>query len=102
MKVTTNIELVENRRKWAKRIAPVTMLLLVGGLITNFLSINSPEYFRPTLILLALGFVSALISSHLANNWVREPRADQVLEQVLKKFGNDYALLNYIKLFNII
>ena len=96
MKVTTNIDLVENRKKWAKRVAPVTMLLLVGGLITNFLSINSPEYFRPTLILLALGFVSAMISSHLANNWVREPRADQVLEQVLKKFGNDYTLLNYV------
>ena len=76
MKVSTNTELIENRKKWAKRIAPVTMLLLVGGLITNFLSINSPEYFRQTLILLALGFVSAIFSSNLANNWVREPRAD--------------------------
>lgn len=96
MKVSTNTELIENRKKWAKRIAPVTMLLLVGGLITNFLSINSPEYFRPTLILLALGFVSAIFSSNLANNWVREPRADQTLSQVLKKFGNDYLLYNYI------
>jgi hypothetical protein len=96
MRVNTNTELIENRQKWAKRIAPVTMLLLVGGLVTNFLSINDPVYFRPTLILLALGFISAIISSHLANNWVREPRADQVLEQVLKKFGNDYTLLNYV------
>lgn len=96
MRVNTNTLLIENRQKWAKRIAPVTMLLLVGGLVTNFLSINNPDYFRPTLILLALGFVSAIISSHLANNWVREPRADQVLEQTLKKFGNDYTLLNYV------
>ena len=96
MKVTTNTDLIENRKKWAKRIAPVTMLLLVGGLITNFLSINSPQYFRPTLILLALGFVSAIVSSHLANHWVREPRADQTLSQMLKKFGNDYLLYNYI------
>jgi hypothetical protein len=96
MKVSTNSELIESRKKWAKRVAPVTMLLLVGGLITNFLSINDPAYFRPTLILLALGFVSAIFSSNLANNWVREPRADQTLSQVLKKFGNDYLLFNYI------
>jgi hypothetical protein len=95
MKVTTNTKLIENRKKWAQRIAPLTMLLLVGGLITNFLSINNPNYFRPTLLLLALGFVSAIISSNLANRWVREPRADQALSQLLKKFGNDYLLFNY-------
>lgn len=95
MKVVTDTQLVESRAKWAKRIAPFTLLFLVGGLITNFLSISQPEYFRPTLILLALGFVSAIISSNLVNNWVREPRADQVLTQVLKKFGNDYLLFNY-------
>jgi hypothetical protein len=95
MKITTNTQLIENRQKWAKRIAPLTMLLLVGGLVTNFLSINNPSYFRPTLMLLALGFVSAIISSNLANHWMREPRADQVLSQLLKKFGNDYLLFNY-------
>ena len=95
MKAFTNTELIETRSKWAKRIAPLTMLFLIGGLITNFLSINQPEYFRPTLVLLALGFVSAIISSTLVNNLVREPRADQVLTQLLKKFGNDYLLFNH-------
>ena len=95
MKVVTNTKLVEQRSKWAKRVAPLTMLFLIGGLITNFLSINQPEMFRPTLILLTLGFLSAMVSSNLVNSWVREPRADQVLEQLLKKFGNDYMLFNY-------
>ena len=95
MKVTTNETLIEQRSKWAKRLAPLTMLFLIGGLITNFMSVNNPDLFRPTLILLALGFVSAIFSSHLVNTWVREPRADQVLGQVLKKFGNDYLLFNY-------
>jgi hypothetical protein len=95
MKVTTNTPLIENRVKWAKRIAPVTMLLLVGGLVTNFLSLNQPEYLQPTMALLALGFVSAILSSHLANHWIKEPRADQTLTQLLKKFGNDYLLFNY-------
>ncbi|MCB0195395.1 MAG: NERD domain-containing protein [Anaerolineae bacterium] len=95
MKVITNTELVESRAKWGKRVAPVTLLFLVGGLVTNFLSINNPEYFRITLLFLFIGFVSAIFSSNLVNNWVREPRSDQVLEQLLKKFGNDYLLFNY-------
>ena len=95
MKAVTNTKLVEQRSKWARRVAPFTMLFLIGGLITNFLSINQPQYFQPTLILLGLGFVSAIVSSHLVNHWVREPRADQTLDQLLKKFSNDYLLFNY-------
>jgi hypothetical protein len=71
------------------------MLFLIGGLITNFMSMSQPQYFQPTLILLALGFIFATASSHLVNRWVREPRADQVLSLTLKKFGNDYVLFNY-------
>jgi len=95
MKVVTNTQLIEQRAKWAKRIAPLTMLFLIGGLIFNFLSINQPQYTLPTLVLLALGFFSAIISSNLVNTWVREPRADQTLTQLLKKFSNDYLLFNY-------
>lgn len=95
MKVITNKAIIKNRRKWASRIAPLTMLFLIGGLITNFLSINQPQYFQYTLGLLALGFVSAIISSHLVTHWVREPRADQLLATLLRKFGNDYAIFNY-------
>lgn len=95
MRVFTNNEIIQSRSKWAKRIAPMTMLFLIGGLITNFMSMSQPQYFQPTLILLALGFIFATASSHLVNRWVREPRADQVLTTTLKKFGNDFALFNY-------
>jgi hypothetical protein len=95
MRVHTNTEIIQSRAKWAKRIAPLTMLFLIGGLITNFMSMSQPQYFQPTLILLALGFVFATVSSHLVNRWVREPRADQVLATTLKKFGNDFVLFNY-------
>ncbi len=95
MRVYTNTEIIENRVKWAKRIAPLTMLFLIGGLITNFMSIRQPEYFRITLILLFLGFVFATISSYLTSRWVREPRSDQILANMLKKFGNDFMLFNY-------
>lgn len=95
MRVYTNNQLITSRAKWARRIAPLTMFFLIGGLITNFMSMSQPQYFQPTLILLALGFVFATASSHLVNRWVREPRADQVLSTTLKKFGNDFALFNY-------
>ncbi len=95
MRVYTNNQLITSRAKWAKRIAPMTMFFLIGGLITNFMSMSQPQYFQPTLILLALGFIFATTSSHLVNRWVREPRADQVLSTTLKKFGNDFALFNY-------
>jgi hypothetical protein len=95
MRVYTNNNIIQSRAKWAKRIAPLTMLFLIGGLITNFMSMSQPQYFQPTLILLALGFVFATTSSHLVNRWVREPRADQVLTTTLKKFGNDFVLFNY-------
>jgi hypothetical protein len=94
MRVHTNTDIVTSRAKWARRIAPLTMLFLIGGLITNFMSMSQPQYFQPTLILLALGFIFATASSHLVNRWVREPRADQVLSLTLKKFGNDYVLFN--------
>jgi hypothetical protein len=95
MKIVTNTAIIESRSKWAKRIAPLTMIFLVGGLITNFMSVNRPELFRLTLLLLALGFIFATISSYLVNRWVREPRADQVLEAILKKFGKEFILFNY-------
>lgn len=95
MKEVTNTQIIENRARWAKRVAPLTMLFLIGGLITNFLSINQPEYFRITMILLAVGFVFAIVSSYLTNRWVREPRSDQILTSMLKKFNNEYVLFNY-------
>jgi hypothetical protein len=95
MRVFTNTQIIASRSKWAKRVAPLTMLFLVGGLITNFMSMSQPEYFQLTMILLFLGFIFATISSYLVNRWVREPRADQVLSTTLKKFGNDFALFNY-------
>lgn len=95
MKTFTNLALVENRTKWAKRVAPLTMLFLVGGLIVNFMSISQPQYFQYAVVMLGLGFLMSIISSHLVNHWVREPRADQALAVALKKFGNDFYLFNY-------
>jgi hypothetical protein len=99
MKVITNTDIIENRSKWARRVSPLAMLVLLAGFLVNlysiFYGIDRPEFTQYTLILLTIGFILAIVSSHLVNRWVREPRADQVLSTVLKKFGKDYVLFNY-------
>lgn len=100
MRVITNEELIENRRKWASRLSPLALFLLLGGLALNIFSMRSPEttsplYFYGTMGLLVVGFVTSTIASGLVNQWVREPRADQILEQILKGFDNKNTLLNY-------
>ncbi|HHJ07174.1 MAG TPA: hypothetical protein ENK24_06715 [Anaerolineae bacterium] len=100
MRVITNEELIENRRKWASRLSPLALFLLLGGLALNIFSMRSPEtaspvYFYGTMGLLLTGFVTSTIASGLVNQWVREPRSDQILEQLLKGFDNKNTLLNY-------
>lgn len=99
MKVITNEERIAKKKKQASFITPFAMIFLVGGLITNFLSVRgdqaSPLYITVTVVLLGLGFIAATISSHLVNHWVKEPRPDQVLAKVLKGFDNRHYLFNY-------
>jgi len=99
MIVITNTKIIENRTKWAKRLSPLAMLALLGGFFLNLYSImyavNQAEYTQYTFILLMIGLFLSIISSNLINRWVREPRADQVLTNILKKFDKDYALFNY-------
>lgn len=95
MRVVTNSKLIENRVSWAKRVSFAGMGCLIIGLGVNFYSFNRPELGTAALVLLLIGMVAAVISSNLANSWLREPRADQYLSDVLKRFGNDYVLFNY-------
>ena len=45
---------------------------------------------------LLLGMVVATVGIANMNRWVREPRADQALEQGLKGFDDHYRLYNYV------
>ena len=99
MRVITNEELVAKKKKQANLVTPFAMVFLLGGLVTNFLSISNgptvPIFSIITIVLLGLGFIAATISSHLVNHWVREPRPDQVLVNALKGFDNKHMLFNY-------
>jgi hypothetical protein len=95
MQVITNTQIIESRSKWAKRLSPAAMLVLLGGFALNLYSFNKPEYTRYVFALLLIGFFLAITSSHLVNRWVKEPRSDQVFSTTLKKFGKEFILFNY-------
>ncbi len=68
---------------------------LLGGLVVSFVLQESP------LLLVALGFLllgilASSIGTVNLNRWVREPRADQALEQGLKGYDDRYRLYNYL------
>lgn len=98
MRVITNTDIVESRSQWAKRISPIAMFTLLTAFLLNLYSLfkpGHPEYIQYTFILLMVGLVLSMISTNLVNRWVREPRADQVLSNILKKFSKDHVLFNY-------
>lgn len=95
MQVITNTQIIESRSKWAKRISPAAMLVLLGGFVLNLYSFDKPEYTRYVFLLLLVGFFLAIASSQLVNRWVKEPRADQVLSTTLKRFSKEFVLFNY-------
>lgn len=99
MKIFTNEELVAKKKKQAGILTPIAMVALLGGLATNFLSIRGDKtdltYLTITITLLGIGFVAATISAHLVNHWVKEPRPDQILAQLLKGFDGKHFLFNH-------
>ena len=99
MKVYTNEELIQKRKKLASIVTPIAMFSLLGGLATNFLSTRGDNpnsiYIFITVGLLAIGFIAATTSAHLVNHWVKEPRVDQVLAKALKGFDNQHILFNH-------
>lgn len=99
MKVITNEQIIKKRKKLASILSPLAMALLLIGLTLNILSLRSEEilpfYFYGTLIFLMMGFAASTISSGMVNRWVKEPRADQTLQETLKGFDNKHILFNY-------
>jgi hypothetical protein len=67
------------------------LVVLGGGLIASF---NEAYYFW-SLPSLLVGFVLANVSAYNANRYVREPRADHVLEKALRGFDNTFHLFNF-------
>jgi hypothetical protein len=99
MQVTTDLTLVEKGQKYGRITSLVGLLILIGGLIFSFQQISGGIQGGYAVIVvyaaLLIGFILSNVGIFLANRWLREPRADQLLEKVLKSFDNRYRLYNY-------
>ena len=89
MRVVRNDEFIKKRTQFTQRGSLIGMALLVGSLL---LSTRSPLL---SWALLSVGFVIAIASVRVGNRYVRPPRADTVLDKVLKGLDNKYTLYHY-------
>ncbi|MEA3407694.1 MAG: hypothetical protein U9R48_06400 [Chloroflexota bacterium] len=89
MEVYTNHELLEKRAKYAKWGSYVGFGALFLGLMTTS---RSPIL---AYLFLVIGLLGASVGSYMTNRYVREPRADQTLEDALGQLDKRYALYNY-------
>ena len=91
MKVVTNEKLIASRAKLGKRASLIGLLILLAGFAISF----SPNLFYISLGCLIIGFTVSNIGVFNANQWIKQPRADQVLSRGLKGFSNKFTLFNY-------
>lgn len=95
MRIVTN----ENKITRGARLGKFGTLgglgLLLAGLIVSLAAKTTALLWLPFVCLL-LGIVISSIGAANMNRWVRQPRADQALEQALKGFDDQYRLYNYV------
>jgi hypothetical protein len=94
MRVYTNEALIKSRAKLGKRASLIGLLVLLAGFVISLMS-SIPYSFYISLACLVVGFAVSNIGVYNANQWVREPRADQALVQGLKGLSGKLALYNY-------
>lgn len=92
MQVITNEKTIRNRARLGRWASFVGLGILILGLVASLY----PQWLLVSLGCLLVGFVLSQVGIYNANRWVREPRADQTLDKILKGLDNRYHLYNYI------
>jgi len=89
MEYIVNEPFLKQRGKYARWGSYVGFAALLLGLLTTT---------RSTLlsyVFLLVGLLGASIGSYLANRYVKEPRADQLLAQTMESLDDRYTFYNY-------
>lgn len=96
------MQIISNERRIARgaRIGKIATLVglgfLVAGLIVSLALQQMAMMIWVSLGCLIIGLLVSSVGTMNMNRWVREPRADQALEQGLKGFDDKYRLYNYL------
>jgi hypothetical protein len=94
MQSITNEGMIARRSRIGKIATFVGLGFLVGGLVVS-LTLKETPWLWLSFLCLIVGLLISSVGTFNMNRWVREPRADQALEQGLKGFDNRYRLYNY-------
>jgi hypothetical protein len=94
MKILTNERLVSSRARLGKIATGLGFGLLLLGLVVSLLLPMEP-YFWVSLGCLLFGIVISSIGATNMNRWMRQPRADQVIDRGLKGFDDRYRVYHY-------
>lgn len=92
MQITTNEKLIKNRARLGRIASFAGLAILVLGLVASLYS----QWLLASFGCLLVGFLLSQVGIYNANRWVKEPRADQMLDKILKGFGDRYHLYNYV------
>ncbi len=92
MQIITNEELIKKRARLGRVASFAGLAVLFLGLLASLF----PQWLLASFGCLFVGFVLSQVGLYHAHRWVKEPRADQTLEKVLKGFDDRYHLYNYI------
>jgi hypothetical protein len=92
MQVITNEKLIRNRARLGRVASFAGLAVLILGLVASFYS----QWLLASFGCLFVGFVLSQVGIYHANRWVKEPRADQTLDKILKGFDDRYHLYNYV------
>lgn len=92
MQVITNEKLIRNRARLGRWASFAGLGILILGLVASLF----PQWLLASFACLLVGFLLSQVGIYNANRWVREPRADQTLDKILKGFDNRYYLYNYV------
>lgn len=94
MKILVNSVLASKRRRQATLLSVVGIAILLLGLYFNFSS--GPQRILYAYFALLVGSVLSWIGVSMADQWVRPPRADEALSEVMKGAGAAYALYHWV------
>jgi hypothetical protein len=92
MQVITNEKLIKNRARLGRVASFAGLAVLIVALAVSL----SPQWLLVSFGCLFVGLVLSQVGLYHANRWVKEPRADQTLDKILKGFDNRYYLYNYV------
>lgn len=92
MRITTNEKLIKQGRRIATVLTISGMALLFGSIFVA----QNETHMNIAFIMSISGFVLTVIATRYTKRWVRNPRADQVIDKVLKGLGHKYHLFHYI------